>query len=147
MPASYQVLPHLNIVLVLFRGDITTDQNVDTLLRYRSDPLFDGGQNILVDVMDCRFPDDFFAEMVQLEHRLRAFRQARDPRARTSIFAPGKVNYGICRLYRDSVQAVMPYPIDVFRDPRQALQYVHLDPDDREVRALLGQVDAGRTSL
>ncbi len=146
MPASYQVLPHLNIVLVLFRGNITVDQNIETLLRYRADPLFDGGQHILLDVMDCKFPDNFFAETARLAHRLTAYHEARDPRARTSIFAPGKVNFGICKLYRDSVRARMPYPLDVFRDPQSALLYAELDLMDPEVRVLLGGYPAGFAS-
>ncbi|WP_305968010.1 MULTISPECIES: hypothetical protein [unclassified Mameliella] len=139
MPATYQVYPRLNIVLVLFRGEITVNQNMETLLRYRSDPLFDGGQHTLLDVMDCQFPDDFFAETARLAHRLSAYHEARDPRARTSIFAPGKVNYGICRLYRDAVKAQRPYPLEVFRDPTDALLYAELDPGDREVQGLLGR--------
>ncbi|WP_323767236.1 hypothetical protein [Antarctobacter sp.] len=146
MPATYRVLPHLNIVLVLFRGDITVDQNIETLLRYRSDPMFDGGQHILLDVMDCKFPEGFFAETARLANRLTSYYEARDPRARSSIFAPGKVNYGICKLYRDAVQAKMPYPVDVFRDPESALLYAELDPRDREVQGLLGQVALGFAS-
>lgn len=146
MPASYRVLPHLNIVLVLFRGDITVDQNIETLLRYRADPQFDGGQHILVDVMDCRFPGDFFSDMARLAHRLTSFREARDPRARTSIFAPDKVNYGICKLYRDKAQVNAPYPLEVFRDARSALSYVELDPKDKEVGSLLGTIGAGAAS-
>lgn len=146
MPATYRVMPQLNIVLVLFRGDITVDQNVETLLRYRSDPLFDGGQHTLLDVMDCTFPEGFFAETARLANRLRSYHEARDPRARSSIFAPGKVNYGICKLYRDAVQAKMPYPVDVFRDPESALRYLDLDPADRRVRGLLGQVTQGFAS-
>lgn len=98
MPATYRVLPHLNIVLVRFRGDVTVDQNIETFLRYRADPQFDGGQHILLDVMDCAFPRNFFAETARLAKRLTVYHSARDPRARTSIFAPGKVNYGICKL-------------------------------------------------
>lgn len=146
MPASYRIYPHLNIVLVLFRGDITVDQNVETLTRYREDPLFDGGQHILLDVMDCRFPENFFAEMGRIAQRLTAYHEARDPRARTSIFAPGKVNFGICKLYRDTVRARMPYPLDVFRDPESALVYAELDPRDPEVRGLLGNVGIGSVS-
>ncbi|SNS18085.1 hypothetical protein [Antarctobacter heliothermus] len=146
MPATYRVLPQLNIVLVLFRGDITVDQNVETLLRYRSDPLFDGGQHTLLDVMDCTFPDGFFAETARLANRLRPYHEARDPRARSSIFAPGKVNYGICKLYRDAVQAKLPYPVDVFRDPESALRFLDLDPVDIEVRGLLGQATRGFAS-
>ncbi|CAN0585359.1 unnamed protein product [Ectocarpus sp. 12 AP-2014] len=146
MPATYRVLPQLNIVLVLFRGDITVDQNVETLLRYRSDALFDGGQHTLLDVMDCTFPEGFFAETARLANRLRSYHEARDPRARSSIFAPGKVNYGICKLYRDAVQAKMPYPVDVFRDPESALRYLALDPADHRVRGLLGQVTQGFAS-
>lgn len=140
MPATFQVYPHLNIVLVLFRDDITVEQNIETFLRYRSDSLFDGGQHILLDVMDCKFPEGFFAETARLAHRLSAYHEARDPRARTSIFAPGKVNHGICRLYRDAVRARGPYPLEVFRDPAEALLYAELDPRDREVRGLLGRI-------
>ncbi|MGP6087606.1 hypothetical protein [Antarctobacter jejuensis] len=122
------------------------DQNIETLLRYRSDPLFDGGQHILLDVMDCTFPENFFAETARLAHRLTAYHEARDPRARTSIFAPGKVNFGICKLYRDAVRARMPYPLDVFRDPESALVYAELDPRDPEVRTLLGGIGAGLAS-
>lgn len=139
MPASYEVYPHLNSVLVLFRGNITVEQNIDAFLRYRSDPLFDGGQHILLDVMNCRFPDGFFAEILRLAHRLNAYHEARDPRARTSIFAPGKVNYGVCRVYRNTVRAMRPYPLEVFRDPDEALLYVELDPRDREAQGLLGR--------
>lgn len=147
MPASFRVFPHFNIVLVLFRDDITVDQNIETLLEYRSDPLFDGGQHILLDVNDCRFPDGFFAETARLASRLTAYHTARDPRARTSIFAPGKVNFGICRLYRDAVRAKMPYSLDVFRDPDSALAYAELDPRDPEVRILLSAGGAGLASF
>lgn len=147
MPASYTVMPELNIVLVKFTGDITVDQNVACLLAYRDDPDFDGAQHILLDVQSCRFPERFFEETQRIADRLAPFHVARDPRARTSIYAPGKVNYGICKLYRDAVLARMPYPLEVSRDPQEALAYAELDPERRDLRALLHVPPVGRTAF
>ncbi|GAA4220740.1 hypothetical protein GGQ68_000414 [Sagittula marina] len=147
MPASFKILTEMNIVLVRFEGDITVDQNVDCLGAYREDPQFDGGQHILLDVANCTFPERFFEETQRLADRLTAFHTARDPRARTSIYAPGKVNFGICKLYRDTVRARMPYPLEVSRTAEDALRYAELDPRDPAARRLLHVPTIGRAAF
>jgi hypothetical protein len=137
MPASYRIVPQLNLYLVEFRGDITVEQNMEVYQAYRADPLYDGGQHLLLDTEGSRFPDNFFIETQRIAMRMAPYSVARDPRARTSIYAPEKVPYGICRLYRDAVRAKIDYEIEVFRDPVAALEFLDLDTRDPAVRSLL----------
>lgn len=137
MPASYTILPHLNLYLVEFRGDITVDQNIETFQAYRADPLFDSGQHLLLDTVGCRFPDNFFVETQRIAQRMAGFNAARDPRARTSIFAPEKVAYGICKLYCDAIRDKVSYQVGVYSDAADALRALDLDLKDPEVRGLL----------
>ncbi|MBN7783804.1 hypothetical protein JYP51_02665 [Ponticoccus gilvus] len=138
MPASYRIVPQLNLYLVAFRGDITVDQNMEVYRAYRADPLYDGGQHLLLDAEGCRFPENFFAEVQRIAMRMTPYSEARDPRARTAIYAPQKVAFGICRLYRDAVKDKIPYHLGVYRDPVEALEALGLDVRDPGVRGLLG---------
>ncbi|EBA05861.1 hypothetical protein [Sagittula stellata] len=137
MPVDYTVHPDLSIVLVLFHGTVRTEENIEAFLNYRRHPDFDGLQNVLMDLAHCRFPDNFFAEMRALGDRMRPYYQTRDPRSRTSIYAPGNVAYGVSRLYRSRVNPDAPYPIGVFRTAEAALDFAGLDPHAPGLRGLL----------
>lgn len=147
MPASYDILPDHNLFVVRFEGNITVDQNMECLLAYHADPLSDSGHHMLLDVEECRFPDRFFEETQRIVERLRPYHTGRDPRARTAIYAPTKVNFGICKLYERAVKARMPYPLIVTRDAEEALAYVDLNPKDAGMRALLHVPAIGRTAF
>ena len=137
MPVDYTIHPDLGIVLVLFYGLVRTEENVEAFLDYRRHPDFDGLQNVLLDLADCRFPDNFFEEMRMLADRLGPYYATRDPRSRTSIFAPGDVAYGMSKLYRTSVNPRAPYPIGVFRSADEALSFAGLEPGDVRTHGLL----------
>ncbi|MGR3367562.1 MAG: hypothetical protein ACU0CC_06145 [Sagittula sp.] len=142
MPVDYTVHPDLNIVLVLFHGLVRSEENIEAFLDYQQHPDFDGLQNVLMDLAHCRFPDNFFVEMRALAERLRPYYQTRDPRSRTSIYAPGDVAYGVSRLYRSRVNPDAPYPIGVFRTAEAALDFADLDPRSPDVRGLLRPASA-----
>lgn len=137
MPASYRIVPHLNLYVVEFRGDITVDQNMQVYSAYRADPLYDGGHHLLLDAEGCRFPENFFAEVQRIAMRMTPYSEARDPRARTSIYAPEKVAFGICKLYRDAVKDKISYHLGVYQNPVSALEALGLDVRKPEVRSLL----------
>ena len=143
MPASYRILPHLNIYLVQFRGEITVDQNMEVYRAYRADPQYDGGQHLLLDATDCKFPERFFEEVQRIAAKMAPYSESRDPRARTAIYAPGKVAFGICKLYRDAVKDRISYQLGVYRNPDEALRSLGLDTRLAEVRDLLPGGQAG----
>jgi hypothetical protein len=137
VPVSYAVKPDHNVVVVLFEGDVSVEENIDVFLRYLADPKFHGRQNVLMDLVDCRFPDSHFADMQRLAYRLMAYYAARDAESRTSIFAPGDVAYGTSRMYVSAAAGKAPYPIEVFRSADEALRFAELDPADAQVRGFL----------
>ncbi len=137
MPVDFTVHPDLNVVVVLCHGVVRTSENVEAYLAYHRHPAFDGLQHVLMDLAHCRFPDNFFEEMRELSVKLAPYYASRDPRSRTSIFAPGNVAYGMSKLYRSRVNPEAPYPIGVFRTAAEALEYAELDPEDPVARGLL----------
>lgn len=137
MPVDHAVHPEFNIVLVVFRGLVTAQENVDAVREYRSGPRYDPMHHVLMDLAECRFPDDFFAQMREMSERLRHHYVARDPRSVTSIYAPGNVAYGMGRLYKTSVNPNAPYRVEVFRTQAEALRFADLDPDVQRVQGLL----------
>jgi hypothetical protein len=137
VPVSYVVKPELNIVLVRFEGDVHVDENIDVFLDYLADPRFDGRHNILVDVVDCGFPDSYYADTQRLAFKLEPYYAARHPESRTSIYAPADVAFGTARMYAFAAADRAPYAIEVFRTAEEALRFAELDPSDDRVRGLL----------
>jgi hypothetical protein len=137
VPVSYVVKPDLNIVLVRFEGDVDVDENINVFLDYLADPQFNGRHNILMDLVDCGFPDRYFADTRRLAFKLEPYYAARHPESRTSIYAPADVAFGTSRMYAFVAEEKASHAIEVFRTTEEALRFAELDPSDDRVRGLL----------
>lgn len=124
MPIRYKILSDLDLVVAHFFGEVGTEEHIASFLEYAAEPLFDGRQNVLVDMSRCTLEDAFFADMQRLAYRLKTYYEVRALTSKTSIYAPGDVVYGMSRMYQSISEATSPWKLDVFRDLDDALGYL-----------------------
>ena len=137
MPVDYRIYPDFGIVQVVFSGLVRAIENIAAVEDYRNSAGYDPLLHILMDLADCSFPSDLFADMMLLKQRLGLHYRTRDPRSHTAIYAPGNVAFGMARLFRSAANPDAPNPVKAFRHAGDALRFVDLDPSRPEVARLL----------
>ncbi|MCR9275330.1 MULTISPECIES: hypothetical protein [Mameliella] len=144
MPVTFEVLPGFNLVLVHFRGEVGTEEHIESFLEYAAHPLYDRHQHALVDMADCTLHDAYFADMQRLAYRLKGYYAERDHASRTSVYAPGDVVYGMSRMYQSITDGLSPWETGVFRTRDEAMAFVDVAPESPQGASLRAIWNADR---
>ncbi len=139
MGVSYRILPELNLVVVRYSGRLTTNDNIQSILKYVNDPEYDSGHNFLLDFSEGTEFDIDFPQMLGMVSRLRPIYSNRTGSSTTAIYAPSDVAFGIARMYENLRGAQSPNAVGVFRKFDDARTFLGLDPVT--LRALHGLED------
>ncbi|SMX38972.1 hypothetical protein [Maliponia aquimaris] len=146
MPITYSILPDLGLVLVRFEGEVRTDEHVESFLAYAADPRFDGRQDVLLDLEAGSFNMSNFEEIQVLAYRLKGYYAVRDPGSKTSIWAPGDVTFGMCRMYQSIAEVSGSLKVGVFRTREETMGYLGFAPGVARTRQLIAAWNAARPS-
>lgn len=144
MSITYQILPDLHVVFVRFVGEVRPDEHIASFLDYAADPLFDGRQDVLLDLADCTLNESYFEEMQALAIGLKGYYEVRDRASRTAIWAPGEVTFGMCRMYQSLSDGIDSWPVGVFRTRDEALECLGFLPGDAATARLTAVWDEAR---
>lgn len=141
MPVSFEVLPDANLVLVWFRGDVSTAEHIAAFQEYGRHPLFDGRQHALVDMCNCSLETSYFEEMQRLAYQLKDYYAVRDVTSKTAAFAPGDVAYGMSRMYQQITDGASPWEFGVFRTRPEAMAFLDIVPGSQREAAVMAVWD------
>lgn len=134
MPPLYTIDVRTQIVHVRFSGLLDLNAVLRGFAAYLADPLHRSGQSCLVDLSHVeRFDIDFpgvcaIVERMQVREaaRIEASRDGALPRH--ALYAPTNIAFGTCRMYQSTAQGLLSARIGVFRDLREARQFLDLEP-------------------
>ncbi|MDU8912696.1 hypothetical protein [Aestuariicoccus sp. MJ-SS9] len=129
MPATFSVLKAHNLVLFRFPDTLTPEINRAVVNAYFVSPEYCETFDFLVDFSDGPRMDITFHSMMHMVLRMEPVRRRRSPMARTAIYAPDDLSFGVARMYQSLVTAEESWQVEVFRDATPALAFLGHAPE------------------
>lgn len=129
MPIGYRIDPQAKRVDTTHVGVVDDEEFLETYRRMYSDPAFDGGFDILVDLHQAESSPrgaqalKMIADLGRRSHG----KQGRVPRI--AIVASADLSFGLARMY-EGYAAEVPANIRVLRDREHALEWLAEPRDD-----------------
>jgi len=126
MPGSYRIDPALRLVHYRYEGVITRDDMIVVARQAITDPLFEVGYRVLID-LTAMTQNAVEAEGVRaLAEGVSQTLDQRGPRWQVAVAAPSDVAFGFARMY-EMLRSQSPEDVHVFRTLDEACAFLGLD--------------------
>lgn len=112
-------------MIVTCLGHYSPQEAQSTIAAYLQDPDFDPDHNMLIDLSKATGTDASYQEMQNLAQNVSP--KMKDiRRKRCLIIAGNDLIYGMARMYQQLTEGLLPYPIEIVRSEREALEILGL---------------------
>lgn len=128
MPIEYEIFPDINLALFQYRGRFVSGVLVSGLQALTRDRRYASGLYLIGDMSQCDFGSTRFSHMQDLMYRLEDHLASRATTARTFLFAPGDVTFGMMRMFQMLAEDRSNHEMNVFREFDDGLVFLGVDP-------------------
>ncbi|MBN1163735.1 MAG: hypothetical protein JXB45_04100 [Candidatus Krumholzibacteriota bacterium] len=123
MPIKYTIIKDRGLIVSIHTGSVPDKEFIDSYTKLFSDPEFDLGYNLLIDLRQAESVNRSSAALHTIASMVKARYQGSKQQPKTAIIASSDLSYGLSRMYQAYSDAVSGES-SVFRNLDEALEWL-----------------------